>query len=70
MTGEQFERGMKLLGYSQAQLADLFGVHRDTISARCKAEEVDGLYSYAMLGLLAEHATELLVTAVQPFRNS
>lgn len=63
MTGEEFEQGMKQLGYSQAQVSALLEVHRDSVAARRKAPVVDGLYRYAMLGMLAEQAFHAQATA-------
>lgn len=64
MTGNEFEAGMKRLGFSQTKLAEKLGVDRGTIAARCKATTVDESYRYIMLGLLAEAAAASLVAAV------
>lgn len=65
MTGNEFETGMRRLGYTQTKLAARLNVHRETIAARCKAVEVDELYRCVMLGMLAEKAAGDLVLAVE-----
>lgn len=64
MTGQEFERGMKWLGFSQIGLAKKLGFIRSTITARCKADVVDELYRYIMLGMLAERSAEMLALSV------
>lgn len=65
MTGKEFEAGMSRLGMTQADLSRVLGVHRNTIGARCLDAEVPPLYRAAMIGLLAEKAAGLLVSAVE-----
>lgn len=64
MTGQEFEAGMKHLGLSQTKMAELLGVDRGTIAARCKADVVDEPYRYIMLGMLSEAAAQALILAV------
>ena len=65
MTGAEFEVAIKTAGYSQRKLAELLGVDRKTISARCQAAEVDPLFAYAILGILAEQSARQLVGVVE-----
>lgn len=64
MTGADFEAAIKKAGYSQRRFAELLGVDRRTIAARCQAEEVDPLFTYAILGVLAEKSVRELVGVV------
>lgn len=65
MTGKEFEAAIKTAGYSQRKIADLLGVDRKTIGARCQASEVDPLFAYAVLGVLAEQSAKQLVAVVE-----
>ncbi|AXK38496.1 hypothetical protein [Crenobacter cavernae] len=64
MTGQEFEAAIKAAGYSQRKLAELLDVDRKTIGARCQAAEVDPLFAYAVLGVLAEQSAKQLVAVV------
>ncbi len=68
MTGAEFEVAIKTAGYSQRKLAELLGVDRKTISARCQAAEVDPLFAYAILGILAEQSAKQLVGVVEQLK--
>lgn len=68
MTGQDFQKLMKRMGYTQMSLAERFGVARETIRVRCQMAQVDELYCMAMLGLMAEHAAQDLVLAVEAVR--
>lgn len=65
MTGSEFEAAIKAAGYSQRKFAELLGVDRKTVGARCQAEEVDPLFAYAALGVLAEQSARQLVVVVE-----
>lgn len=65
MTGKEFEKAINAAGYSQRKLAELLGVDRKTIGARCLADEVDSLFAYAVLGVLAEKSARQLVGVVE-----
>ncbi len=65
MTGKEFEEAIKTAGYSQRRFADLLGIDRKTIGARCQADEVDPLFAYAVLGVLAEQSAKQLVAVVE-----
>lgn len=54
MTGNDFEKLMKLCGYSQTSLGKRWGVVRQTIGSCCKAETVDPLYADAIKTLAYE----------------
>ena len=68
MTGAEFEVAIKTAGYSQRKLAELLGVDRKTSSARCQAAEVDPLFAYAILGILAEQSAKQLVGVVEQLK--
>lgn len=53
MTGSEFKSRIKALGYSLQGFADLTGVHRHTIGAQCKAEEIDKLWVYVLAGVVS-----------------
>ncbi|MDR5791752.1 helix-turn-helix transcriptional regulator [Caballeronia sp. LP003] len=58
MTGAEFRAALKEAGYSQSSFADLMGVHRNRIIARCKALEVEPYWAYALAGLIAVNAAK------------
>ncbi|MEN2425948.1 helix-turn-helix transcriptional regulator [Chromobacterium vaccinii] len=64
MTGKEFEKAINAAGYSQRKFAELLGVDRKTIGARCLADEVDSLFAYALLGVLAENSARQLADVV------
>lgn len=55
MTGSEFRAALKRFGLTQKEAARRLGVNEDTLTARCRDNEVPALYRYALLGLEAEH---------------
>lgn len=53
MTGTEFNKALKDAGYNQTSFAQLMGVHRTTIVAKCSAEKVEPYWVYALAGLVA-----------------
>lgn len=56
MTGAEFKGALKRAGLSQTKFAELMGVHRNRIIARCKSAEVEPYWTYALIGLIAQDA--------------
>lgn len=54
MTGAEFKGALKRAGFTQSRFADLMGVHRNRIIARCKSAEVEPYWTYALAGLIAQ----------------
>ncbi|ACT52097.1 hypothetical protein [Methylovorus glucosotrophus] len=54
MTGLEFETWIKRIGLKKLDVAKKLGVDPDTITAKCKGDQVPGLYAYALLGLASE----------------
>lgn len=70
MTGLEFKQLMIDNGYSQALLADRWGVVRQTIGSICKAEKVDPLYADAIKAIAFEKQATQLINIVNLFNNN
>lgn len=69
MTGDEFKKIMTDNGYSQATLAERWGVVRQTIGSICKAEQVDPRDADAIKAIAFEIQASKLISIVSLFNE-